>query len=406
MSDTDIGIERRLRALVGPDTSIEIGNDGTPKVAPPSTTACALVLQTAAAEGWTVRLAGHESWVPLDAPAQLTLSSRALSQVEEVRAVDLVATVQSGVDHNTLRAALADHGAWWPVDAPGTMRSVGSLVATATAGPLRSGFGSLRDHVLGLTLVTADGRIIKCGGTVAKNVAGFDLTKLATGSFGAFGFITSVHLRLRTIPRADVTFITSGERDALIEQAQAVLDAGLAPSALELLSPVAAGVKRWTLAVRLVGADPTVNAERNGVKGACVASWTDLSPRDAAEFWQGTLRRAASDVVTIRAGTVVTGLHRVIDLLIHHLDDEFISASVTAGAVRWSGSATAEHVKIVRHAAAQIEVPLTLERAPWPLRSEVGHFGAYREGVSRLMGSLRTTFDPSGTLVVALGDQP
>ena len=118
MSDTDIGIERRLRALVGPDTSIEIGNDGTPKVAPPSTTACALVLQTAAAEGWTVRLAGHESWVPLDAPAQLTLSSSALSQVEEVRAVDFVATVQSGVDHKTLRAVLADHGAWWPVDAP------------------------------------------------------------------------------------------------------------------------------------------------------------------------------------------------------------------------------------------------------------------------------------------------
>ena len=405
MSGTDISIERRLRALVGPDVSVEGASDGTPTVAPHSTAACALVLQTATAEGWSVRIVGNESWIPGDAPADLTLSSRGLSQVEDVRAADLVATVQAGVDRTALRVALADHGAWWPVDCPGASRSVGSLVATATAGPLRSGFGGLRDHILGMTIVTADGRILHCGGQVVKNVAGFDLTKLATGSFGAFGFITSVHLKLRAIPRADVTLTTQGERDGLIQQARAILDAGFTPSALELFSPAAAGTNRWTLAVRLVGPDAAVAAERNAVKGATSTPWTDVPPGEAADFWSSALERTTQHASTIRVGAVVTGLQQAIDLLIHHLTDEYISATVTAGVIRWSGSAEADRVQLLRHAAAQIEMPVTLERAAWPTRSRLGHFGAYREGVGRLMGSLRHTFDPNGTLVVSLGAQ-
>ena len=402
----DLTVERRLRALVGPDAAIESDRGGIPLVAPHTTAACALVLRTAHAEGWSVRIVGNATWIAPDAPAQLTLSSQGLSQIEDVRTADLVATVQAGVRHDALRLALADHGAWWPVDAPGTNRTLGSLIATATAGPLRSGFGSIREHILGLTIVTADGRVVKSGGSVVKNVAGFDLTKLATGSFGAFGFIAAAHLRLRAIPRADVTLVTGGDRDALIQEAREILDAGLTPSALELMSPSVSGAHGWTLAVRLLGADPSVAAERSAVRAAGTAAWTEMSSADAADFWPGALRRTLQQPLAVRVGTVITGLHQALDLLSHHLDDDFITASVTAGAVRWSGSAVADRIQLMRHAAAQIEMPVTIERGPWALRNELGHFGAYREQVSRLMSSLRTTFDPNGTLVVPLGAQP
>src|SRR5207249_3367547 len=82
----------------------------------------------------------------------------------------------------------------------------------ATAGPLRQGFGAVRDHVLGVTFVTGDGRLVHSGGRVVKNVAGYDLTKLEAGGFGAFGVIVLVHLRLRALPRADQTFVLAGTR--------------------------------------------------------------------------------------------------------------------------------------------------------------------------------------------------
>ena len=403
MSGTDLSIEQRLRALMGPEALIDSDDSGHPVVAPRTTDACSLVLETANAEGWRVRLAGNGTWSNQEGPADLTLSSRGLADVEDVRASDLVATVQAGVDRESLRLALADQGAWWPVDPPGTRRTVGSVVATATSGPMRSGFGGVRDHVLGLTVVTADGRVVQCGGRVVKNVAGFDLTKLATGSFGAFGFITRVHLRLRTIPRADLTLVTEGGRDALIQMAQEILAAGFTPPVLELMSPAVAGGRQWLLAVRLIGSDPSVTADRAGVKGAGSATWTEHTAHDAAEFWDSASVHPVQHPVTIRMGTVITDLDRAIDLVAHHLDDESITASIAAGVVRWSGAAAADRLQLLRHNAAQIEMPITIERAPWSVRHALGHFGAYREGVGRLMGSLRNTFDPNHTLVTALG---
>jgi hypothetical protein len=100
------------------------------------------------------------------------------------------------------------------------------------------------------------------------------------------------------------------------------------------------------------------------------------------------------------------GLEDALDLLAHHLDEpvrDWITVTVPAGVVRWSGRATAEALLRFRTAAAEREWPVTLERAPWEIRSRVGHFGAYREGVARLVGGLRHAFDPAGVLVAPLG---
>jgi FAD/FMN-containing dehydrogenase len=110
---------------------------------------------------------------------------------------------------------------WLALDPPGRPeRSIGSVIATATAGPLRHGFGPVRDHVLGCSVATGDGRLVNAGGRVVKNVAGYDLTKLQVGGFGGFGIIAEVHLRLRALPRADVTLLARGARDALTSGAR------------------------------------------------------------------------------------------------------------------------------------------------------------------------------------------
>src|SRR2546425_2202679 len=169
----------------------------------------------------------------------------------------------------SLRHQLADRGVWLAIDPPGLGgRSVGSVIATATAGPLRQGFGPVRDHLLGVTFVTGDGRIVQSGGRVVKNVAGYDLTKLEAGGFGAFGVIVLVHLRLRALPRADQTFVLAGTREDLTQGAEDIVAAGLQPAALELMSPALARREGWALAVRSAGSAALVAAQEAGLPGA------------------------------------------------------------------------------------------------------------------------------------------
>ena len=155
---------------------------------PDSADALSLVCRLAHDEGWKIRVEGHGTWLAADAPADLAVSTRALDRVLSVSPADLVATVQAGTPIEALRRRLADEGMWLALDPPGRPeRSLGSVVATATAGPLRHGFGPVRDHVLGCTVATGDGRLVRAGGRVVKNVAGYDLTKLQVGGFGGFG---------------------------------------------------------------------------------------------------------------------------------------------------------------------------------------------------------------------------
>src|SRR5437867_4781196 len=203
----------RLRALLG-TTGVERDGDGMPRATPDTPDALTLVCRLAHEEGWKIRVEGRGTWLPSDAPADLVVSTCGLEQIVSVSPADLVATVQAGAPLEALRRRLADEGMWLALDPPGRPeRSIGSVIATATAGPLRHGFGPVRDHVLGSTVATGDGRLVKAGGRVVKNVAGYDITKLHVGGFGGFGIIAEAHLRLRALPRADVTLVARGTRD-------------------------------------------------------------------------------------------------------------------------------------------------------------------------------------------------
>jgi len=232
----------RVRALLGDDAvDVAATPDGVPRVAPGSPDAVALLFGTAREEGWRVRVEGAGTWLPADAPADLALTTRRLDKVPAIEPQDLSATAEAGIGCDLLRQQLADRGTWLALDPPGLAgRTLGSVVATATAGPLRQGFGAVRDHLLGVTFVTGDGRLVQSGGRVMKNVAGYDLTKLAAGGFGAFGVIVLVHLRLRALPRADQTLVLEGSREDLTQVADDIAAAAVQPAAHELMSPALA----------------------------------------------------------------------------------------------------------------------------------------------------------------------
>ena len=399
MSDVIFG---RLRALLG-TAGVERDASGLPRATPESPDALSLVCRLAHDEGWKIRVEGNGTWLPSDAPADLAVSTRALDRVQSVSPADLVATVEAGTPLEALRRRLAEEGMWLAIDPPGRPeRSLGSVVATGTSGPLRHGFGPVRDHVLGCTVATGDGRLVRAGGRVVKNVAGFDLTKLQVGGFGGFGIIAEVHLRLRALPRADVTVIARGARDMLTSAARELIADQLLPGTLELLSPALAGEPDWTLAARFAGTDAAVQADVRRLSAGGEPVWQPLPADRTAAFWSLVARGSLGGPITFRLGVLADGIDETIDLLAHDLDEGLVSAGAGAGMIRWTGDAPVERLRAVRRAAASREIPMTLERAPWPVRRALGHFGAYREGVGQLVGRLRDTFDPGHSLSVAL----
>jgi glycolate oxidase FAD binding subunit len=233
-------------------------------------------------------------------------------------------------------------------------------------------------------------------------VAGYDLTKLQVGGFGGFGIIAEVHLRLRALPRADVTLVARGSRDALTYGARELVAANLLPGALELLSPALAAESEWVLAVRFVGTEAAVQADVRRIGTQRGLTWASLPPERTAAFWSVAARGCLGGPVTLRLGVLGDGVDEAIDLLAHELDEGLVSAGAGSGVIRWTGDAPLERLRRLRRAAASREIPMTLERAPWAVRRALGHFGAYREGVGQIVGRLRGTFDPGQCLSVAL----
>jgi glycolate dehydrogenase FAD-binding subunit len=162
----------------------------------------------------------------------VVLSTRALNRVLEHEPGDLTAIVEAGLRLSELQARLAGHGQMLALDPPGDP-TIGACLAGDLSGPRRHRYGAMRDLVIGVTLVLGDGTVASSGGKVVKNVAGYDLGKLVSGSRGRLGLIARVALRLHPRPAAEVTVVADADdpralwRDLRRSQ--------LEPSAIDLL---------------------------------------------------------------------------------------------------------------------------------------------------------------------------
>src|SRR6476619_590949 len=157
-----------------------------------------------------------------------------MDSVLEHESGDLTCTVEAGIRLSALAAALAPARQRLSLDPPGDP-TIGACLAANLSGPLRHRFGAPRDLVLGVTLVLADGTIVNAGGTVVKNVAGYDLGKLVCGSAGRLALIGRVSLRLHPVPAAAATVVV--ETPAAATVAATLLRSHLVPSAVDVLHP-------------------------------------------------------------------------------------------------------------------------------------------------------------------------
>ncbi|MGH9567605.1 MAG: FAD-binding oxidoreductase, partial [Candidatus Angelobacter sp.] len=169
----------------------------------------------------------------------ILLRTQRLSGIQKYDPGDLTISINAGTPFSEIQSALAEHQQWLPYDAPNLEHStVGGCMATGAAGPLKHAFGGLRDFCIGVHFATADGRLGKGGGMVVKNVAGYDLMKLMTGSYGSLAVITRANFKVFPRPRQTRTFVCCfGSLDEALKFREKIFASPLQPICLEVLSP-------------------------------------------------------------------------------------------------------------------------------------------------------------------------
>jgi glycolate oxidase FAD binding subunit len=233
---------------------------------PASVEACAALVRESADARRGLRIVGAGTWLDAGHPVQADdlLSVEAFRGIESYTPADLTISVGAATTLAELDAATAAHGQWCPLLPWGDDRgTVGATIAAATSGPFGEVLGRPRQLVLGLECVDGTGRIVQAGGRVVKNVAGFDLTRAVTGSWGTLAVITRLHLRLRARPAMDVTLALTGAQD---EALRAFARGPLAPLGMASLSAEDAsmlGVPEARTLLRLGGNAAMVRAARD-----------------------------------------------------------------------------------------------------------------------------------------------
>ncbi|MEP6690497.1 MAG: FAD-binding protein [Gemmatimonadaceae bacterium] len=365
--------------------------------APASAAELAEVVRGAAESGTSMRVRGRGSWLDAGRPvrADASLSTAGLSGVTDYTPGDLTLTARAGTTLAEIARVTRAERQWLTLDpAGGDESTIGAVIATASAGTLAGAFGTPRDQALGLEVVTGAGAVIRTGGRVVKNVAGYDLTRLFTGSWGTLGVITEVSIRLRSLPEVDMSVALDVDDepaglDALLARIRA---AAIAPAALELVNgalarrlAVGSGA---TLLVRLTGNAEAVRAQQAvlgalGPARACsTTAWDTLRACEPGGAATLRLSRAPSRIGELwRVARCAGG-----ETLVH--------ASLVRGVVRCIvPSADAAAVGALVAAAHPTRTTVIGERLPAPVWSDVPS----RVADALSMG-VKQAYDPAGIL--------
>ncbi len=153
-----------------------------------------------------------------------------MDRVLDLAPADMTVTVETGISLHVLQRQLSTHRQWLPIDPPnGKSVSIHELLSKDLSGPRRFGYGTVREHLIGMKVVLADGRVIKSGGKVVKNVAGYDLAKLFIGARDSLGIIVEATFKLRPVPELERIVVSEVEMLDTNKVLRAVLDSALTP---------------------------------------------------------------------------------------------------------------------------------------------------------------------------------
>jgi glycolate oxidase FAD binding subunit len=400
----------RLDGMTGsPDTAPPVAAAAGPEIAPATVAEVSAVLRDTGGLAVATRGGGTKAhWGVLPRRRDLVVDLRRLDQIVDHAAGDMVVQVQAGVRLAKLAAALAEVGQQWAVDYPsyddGTALdagTVGGALAVGLAGPRRFRYGGVRDLLLGVTMVRADGAVASAGGRVVKNVAGYDLGKLLCGSYGTLGLIVEATLRLHPLPEATYwTTVTVGGLPAAYTAARALVDGQYAPTAVEIDRP--APDRPVTVAAHF---DGTAGAAAARARAAAVAAGGVAV--DGPPGWWGRWP-GGPDGTLVEVVFPPAALVEVVDLV-----DAAAGAGGCVVAVRGSAGVAALHIAlspqpdeetvarflaVLREGLAAYGGHAVVRHAPEPVRRAVDMWGPVPPGVLALMRRVKDQFDPEHRL--------
>lgn len=350
--------------------------------------------------GAALRIAGRSHWIDAGRPVAATRIAALASHTGIVDYVpgDLTITVRSGTTLREIADVTGAEGQWFPLDPFGsTDGSIGATVATGSFGPLAHRFGSVRDLALGVEFVGGDGKIVRGGGRVVKNVAGFDLVRLITGSWGTLGVITETTLRLYGAEVNPTTLVLTAP-DGMARLAERIRDVLSAPATPYSVELVGAGVARNIgLAAR------TSLLVRIGGNAAAVASQKDAIARlggvEAVEpdLWERFRLIDGEETAVVRISALpsrVTDVWGSAARALEPVDGALMHASAGLGIVRCIIPKSANHGVFADIIAAFTDCTVIFERLPrnaWAALSP-------SVVADRLSQGVKKAFDPENIL--------
>ncbi|HET9361503.1 MAG TPA: FAD-binding oxidoreductase [Vicinamibacterales bacterium] len=345
-------------------------------------------------------------WGRSPASVDLVVETAGLARLVAHRHGDMTATAQAGMPLMLLNRHLAEQGQYLPVDSAFHGATIGGMIATNDCGPLRHRFGTPRDLLIGITLAMADGRLVKAGGTVVKNVAGYDLGKLVSGSFGTLAAIVDATFKLLPLPRASRTLVSTYMDGSALARDVAALNA----SQVELTSfDVHVSDKaRFQLLMRMASSGEATEAMAAEASRLLSSPASILTGDDEQAFWAEQVRAPWSE-----GGTIVrlSWLPANLSVVLASLDElrrhgcrpsMFTGRTIGAGLLRLEGDdrACAAAITDLRSRSEVGHVVVLRASRRLKEQTDVWGGGSDRTGPAR---ALKRMFDPQGILNAGRG---
>ncbi|RZM77886.1 FAD-binding oxidoreductase [Leptolyngbya iicbica] len=361
---------------------------------------------------WRILPCGHGSklaWGNLVTGADIVVSTQHLNQVIEHAEGDLTVTAQAGVSFADLQAQLLATRQFLAIDPAYPDRAtLGGIVATRDTGALRQRYGGIRDMLIGVSFVRHDGQIAKAGGRVVKNVAGYDLMKLMTGSFGTLGIMTQLTLRTYPLQEAAQTVLLTGEPTAIQQATASILASSLTPVAMDLVTTdLFEGAEQGTVGLALQFQSIAAGVSEQVERLQAIAQTHQLHSQvltDAAdaEFWRrlgDTLfAPQADDVAITKLGILPAQAVPLLNFLAKTLAADSwqarIHASSGIGTLRLkAGENSVETLIAVRSHCQAFGGYLNLLEAPTAWKEQFEAWGI-APASQLMMARLQANFDP------------
>ncbi len=396
-----------------PGDTLQRSSDHRTRTEHPETVAATAELLRRTGGSVLVRGGGTKlDWAGRVQDPDLVLDTTRLQGVLTHNPADMTASVRAGTTLAALQQHLAGDGQWLALDPPtaGRGATLGGLLAAGDSGPSRLRYGGMRDLVIGVTLVLADGTVARSGGHVIKNVAGYDLAKLIHGSLGSLALVAEIVLRLHPRPPASLTVAGSADATQASAAALALMSSPLEPSAVEWTSaPTGTTGDPGQLLVRVEGTPSSVDSagERvqdllasSGIKGAA------LDDAEAGAAWQAHADAVVGDAdeSVLRVCGLPSDLADLADTGYRLADQSSVDLRIVSSAalgmhtLRLAGADPASHGSVltgVREHALRQRASVLLRQRPHALDDLVDALGP-RPGTAPLLSRIKAQFDPTG----------